>query len=199
MKIKKQILLFIIIVIIMFLVIVNLFKKKSYEVEYNINGYDVTENYNKDKKVYLFTVKNNQLEHSFFTTNNNREHKLITEIETIELEEEQCLKIKSPFLETNPLCSINGNAIDFRLTSKEMQEKLNYNNNIEDLNQKYNNILINNPLNYTYLVWNYKGFDIINKYKQYNINILSKDQYSLELVYLLKNYLVIADYDSDYT
>ena len=80
----------------------------------------------------------------------------------------------------------------------EMKEKLNFVDREEDEEKTYNNLKINNLLDYNYLVWNYKGFDLISQNSTETINLFNSDIYDIPLSKIVNNYLLIADYDSKY-
>lgn len=199
-RLKKEVILFfIIIIVLIFGLIVKLLKNKSYEVEYKINDYNIIENYNKKEKLYTFVIKNKKVNYTFYSEEKySKKHKLINDIEEINLEDEHCLIIKSDVIENNPLCYNSIEEIDFRLTSEEMQEQLGYNNNLKNEEKEHNNLKVYNTLDYTFLFWNYKGFDVINENIN-SISISSTDQYEIPLCVKLNEYILIPDYDDKYT
>lgn len=199
-RLKKEVILFfIVIIVLIFGLIVKLLKNKSYEVEYKINDYNIIENYNKKEKLYTFVIKNKKVNYTFYSEEKySKKHKLINDIEEINLEDEHCLIIKSDVIENNPLCYNSIEEIDFRLTSEEMQEQLGYNNNLKNEEKEHNNLKVYNTLDYTFLFWNYKGFDVINENIN-SISISSTDQYEIPLCVKLNEYILIPDYDDKYT
>lgn len=199
MKLKKKRLLQIVLVITILIIILifNLVKRKNYEVEYTIDGYNVVENFN--QKLYTFRISNEDNSFSFLENIKYvKKHRLINNIEEIKLDNEYCLIIKSDYFTYNPLCVVDNEEVDYHLVSNEMQEKLDFKDREDEEEKTYNNIQINNLLDYKYLVWNYKGFDLISKNDTKTINLFSSDTYDIPLSKMVNNYLLIADYDSKY-
>lgn len=199
MKLKKRKILQIIFVIVLliFIIIFNLIKRKNYEVEYKVGKYNIVENYN--HKIYTFRISNEDNSFSFLKNIKYiKKHKLINNIKEIKLDNEYCLIIQSDYFNYNPLCVKDEKEVDYRLISKEMKEKLKFVDREEDEEKTYNNLKINNLLDYNYLVWNYKGFDLISQNNTETINLFNSDIYDIPLSKMVNNYLLIADYDSKY-
>lgn len=185
-------------IIVISIIIFNLVKDKHYEVEYKINGYNIVENYN--HKLYTFRISNDDNAFSFLKDIKYvKKHKLINNIEEIKLDNDYCLVIQSDYFTYNPLCVVDNEEVDYHLVSDEMKEKLNIKDLEEVEDNVYNNIKVNNLLDYNYLVWNYKGFDLISKDEIKTINVLDNDTYDIPLTKIVNNYLLIADYDSKYS
>ena len=66
-KLKKNVkICFILIALIIIIVfIINLFKVKSYSLEYNIEDYEISENYDNNDLFYYYEIKYNDLVYSF--------------------------------------------------------------------------------------------------------------------------------------
>lgn len=194
---KKKILLITLIIILFIVIIINIFKEKNYEIEYEINGFNITENYNKELDLYTYKISNDKITTSFVDYKKyTKDRKLITDIEEYEKENEYCIILKSEYLNTYPLCTNGDTNIDYHLVDKEL---LNLNEE-EDIEEKeYNNISIYNLKSYKYITWNYRGFDILTNDSQDSISIFDADQYNIPLAVKLNKYLVIADYNSKYT
>ena len=198
-KLKKEVLWFLITILIIIIILINIFKSRSYEVEYKVNDYDIIENYNKKEKLYTFVIKNEETSYTVYSNlKYNKKHKLIKEIEKLEIEEEKCLLVIGNDISFNPLCSVNNEEVDYRLTSDEMLEKLKYKKDDQTTELTYNNKTIYNTLGYTFLFWNYKGFDVINE-KNNTISLCSTDQYEIPIAAKINNYILIADYNDKYT
>ena len=169
---------------------------KNYEKEYDIDGFAVIEKYDKKKESYIFSVAIDKLNFKFlsnqkYTTN----RKLITSITTKKSESGICIQ---PYIQKevkDPLCYENDTYIDYRLASKDLWES---ERKITTLNDEYNNIKINYLDSDTYLLWNYRGFSLINNERKEDIKIFETDVYNLELAVVINKYLVVADYDQKY-
>lgn len=195
---KRVVAIILFIVFIVLLIIgIKLFKNKDYEVEYSINDYNIVENYSDE--LYTFKVSNDNHSFSFLEDiKYEKKHKLIANIEEINLDNEICLTIKSDYFNYNPLCIKDEQEVDYHLVSDEMKEKLNVSTKEEVEERTYNNIKIYNLLDYNYLIWNYKGFEILSNEGEKTINILKNDTYDIPISKVVNNYLLIADYDSKY-
>lgn len=197
-KDKKIILTILFVILFLILIAFNFLKTKSYEVEYDINGYKIVESYDKKRKKYNFTIKENNFLYSFISDSKyTKKRKLIKDIEEYETENEKCIKVISDKISYNYLCHNEEIELDYRITSPDMLNKLDYKKQEED-SYKYNNKEIFTTLDYTFLIWNYKGFDYINDSKQENIQITDNDQYEIPLTYIFDKYLIMADYNSKY-
>lgn len=197
---KKRVIIIIAFVGALFLLLIfNLVKDKSYEEEYSIKSFNITENYNKKLKLYTFKISTKENSFSFLENIKYvKKHKIINDIEEITLDNEFCLIIKSNYFTYNPLCMKDELEVDYRLVSKEMQEKLDYKKENDEEEKTYDNLKVNNLLDYNYLVWNYKGFNKITKNGIETIDLFANDIYEIPLSKMVNNYLLIADYDSKY-
>lgn len=193
MKFKKyESLLFIIISLI---TIYEIFKPKSYTVEYTINNYQIIEEYNHNTKNYLFTI--NQSYTFLYPSQYHYQHKLITNIETFSEEDTTCLKPTIKKTPLNPLCLNNNEAISYELVSSNLlasmaitldnPKKIATTNNIDIYNQENN-----------YLIWNYQEFISIKNNNYKKLKLFNKDIYNISLATMINNYLLIPNYDQEY-
>lgn len=195
---KKRVVMLLSVLIIVLVIIGNLVKEKHYEVEYSINGYTIVENYS--DKIYTFRISNDNNSFSFLENIKYvKKHKLINDIEVVDENDETCLILESSYFSYNPLCVINDEEVDYHLVSEKMKEKLNLGVSKEVEEKDYNSIKINNLLNYNYLVWNYKDFELISNKEIKTINVFDNDAYDIPLTKIVNNYLLIADYNSKYS
>lgn len=197
-KIYKYLLIFILLIILI-IHITNNFKSRSYSIEYKIEDYNISENFDKDSNIYFYTIKYNGLEYDFISNINYvQEKRLIKNIEEHKNGEYICLTIKSEYIKTNPLCSLNERLIDFRLIPIELQKELaDYFINVDELDEEYQNYTIYNKDN-NLLIWNYKGFNYLNDKKINNIEVFTKDIYDIPIVAKVENYILLPDYEQEY-
>ena len=202
-KLKKSaiivlVLLILIIVSLIFLLI-SVFKTKSYSLEYNIDNYEISENYNNEGNYYYYEISNNNLKYNFiYKSSYNKEKKLIKEIKEYKDEDYLCLIVRSNYIESYPLCSYNDSYIDYHLISETLQEKISdYYTEPKMIEEKYQNYNIFNQ-DEQLLLWSYKGFNYFNKDKTEFIKIFNKDIYEIPLATKINNYILIPDYEQEY-
>lgn len=174
---------------------------KDYEKNYQRNGFEIKEIFDKELNAYTFTISKEEKSWSFLVESKyKRRKKLIQSIELLEENETSCIILKSKKLKTYPQCIHEEQQIDFHLISDSLKEKLgeSYFAKINHKNETYEKIDINTLDDHTYYIWNYKGFYRINKEKKETINIFEKDVYNLTNTISVKNYILIPDYNSSY-
>lgn len=190
-------------IVIFFIFLLFILLPKTYKKKYKINDIEITENYNKKNKYYYFTFKRGEVTLDYLLENSyKRDRKLINDIEIIKDEDNEdnfCVLPKSNKLNFIPLCYQENNIIYYESANKNIKQQLDSNlfkkvNKIET----YKDIEIYNN-DFTYLLWNYDGFYYINKNEKKKINLFDKELYNVSFVGLTNDYLVIADYDSNYT
>jgi len=64
---------------------------------------------------------------------------------------------------------------------------------------QYKDITINYLNNKKFLIWNYKGFNILDDEEKKTINFLDNDSYKLDLVAKVDKYLLVPNYNSEHT
>lgn len=198
-KLKRSVKIFIcllLLLICLIFLINTLFISHSYSLEYNIDDYDISENYDKKEEIYYYEIKNNNHIYNFITsTKYQKEKKLITNITKYEQDDYTCLVIESNIFEVNPLCSKGDENIDYRLVPEDLE--LPISNTIEPYETNYENYYLYNTDN-NILVWQYKGFIYFNKDKIKTFDLFTKDIYDINLAVKINNYLVIPDYEQNY-
>ncbi len=195
-KNKKRVLLLFFFLCILFLIYLC-FNRKNYQVDYTIDSVKITESYDKKQNLYKFIFQTNnknfvyQIKHKYI-----HKKKLITKVEIKEKDDTICIIPTSKKIETYPLCNQNNELISYQqVDNLELINKKNIDNNKTD---EYNNIKIYNLNNKKYFIWNYKGFDIIDKNQKESIQIMEEDTYNIPLIMKTKNNLLLADYKSKY-
>lgn len=200
-RIKKEVLIFFGIILLLLIVLIvfvmSLFKNKSYSIEYNLDDFKISENYDDDKKIYYFEIKYQDQIYNFIQEINPiKENKLIKEVEYYEDEDYSCLTISSPSFKNNPICINDGKNIDYRLVSDELKEELEINEK-EYEEEQLENYTVYSDTNL--LIWSYKGFNSVHGKSIKFIKLFDRDVYNLPLATKINNYLVIPDYEQEYT
>ena len=185
---KKLIGLILILIILFSLFLFFYFKKSSYELEYVINDIKIKESYDKNLEYYLWELEYKNVKYgivSFAKYTNKRN--LITDIAIKEENDIICLEPKSNNMKLYEVCSKDGKLInkDNIIENKKESEYVGY--EIYDLNNK------------TYLLWNYDKLILLNKDKKQEIKIFDQDIYNLNLVTKYQDYLVLPDYNENFT
>ena len=105
--------------------IISLLKTKSYSVEYNLDEYEISENYNSEKKYYYYEITNDKTKYNFiYQSEYLKEKKLIKEIKEYNDEKYTCITIRSDYITSYPMCTYQKKLIDYHLVSEKMQEKI---------------------------------------------------------------------------
>ncbi len=195
---NKKLKTLIIAMIILFIIfIIFLIMPKNYTLEYKIKNVLIKETYNKKDKNYYFTFTyNNQTLDYLIESNHKQKRKLIEDLNLIKDDNNFCLTPSSKTLDFIPLCSNNKTNIYYNLSP--LNKKLNIKKNEPKLLKTYKDIEIYNQ-NYNYFLWNYDGIIYLSKEENKKIDIFNKELYNTNLITYTKNYLVIPNYDSNYT
>ena len=176
----------------------NVFKTKSYTLNYDIKEYSISENYDKNKELYYYEIEYKGVKYNFIYEHKYlKERQLINNIKNYEDEDYVCLIVLSDYIESYPLCSKNKEIIDYHLVSDTILEELKpkaFNKNIDSAYKNYQITNINEPM----LIWNYRGFDVISKDKLSTIKLFNKDIYNVKLATVINNYLFIPDYEQSH-
>lgn len=200
-KIRKEIkiLFFIILLsIILLIFLLNIFKTKSYSVEYDLDGFEISENYDSKQEIYYYELKKDNIKYNFvYESKYIKNDKLIKNIKEYKKEEYTCYKVQSDYISTNLICKENDEIIDYRLLPESIKEEF----NIDSLSKEYEKELENYKLytdNNSLFIWSYKGYNYINEDTNKYIKIFDKDIYSIPLATKINNYIIIPDYEQKY-
>lgn len=199
MKINKiKLTVFISVLVLMFILfIIFAFKAYDYQKKYNINKYNITEIYDKKNSSYKFIISNNKSKYPYIFENKYiRKKELIKDIKSFKNDNETCILPISEYIDFYPLCSKNNDVFTLNL-SKVEDITFNF-KKIKKLNKEYNDIKINKTNDLSFLIYNYKGFYLINNENQKNIELFKKDNYNISLVYQLDKYILIPNYNNNY-
>ena len=185
MKKNKHFIIIIIIIILFIIFNYIYFRKASYKLEYQINDFNIVEEYNKEMKAYFFTITKKDKEYNLVSLSNyTTKRRLINEIEV----EDSCLNFKTTNINLYSICN---NEDEYYL--KNINDSDNFTKE-----SSYENIEIDSLENNTYLLWNYHDFIYINKEKEKKFSLFSKDIYNINLIYQYNNLLLIPDYEQEY-
>lgn len=179
----RKFLLLLLIAVLLFGLINSL--PKNYEYEYKINGFKVTEKYDKESGLYYFTFSKDKMTYEYVLSHKYKNTKgLVNKI----IYKNKCLSFYSE-LTDETICKNSEGKYTTPYYKKEITTKK---------TNEYKNIDIYNLGNYKYYVWNYNEFLSFDSEDVNNIKLFKSDIYSLDLITKYKNYLVIPDYDSNH-
>lgn len=196
-KIKKRrivFLAFLFLVLFSFLMI-----KKNYKIQYTVEEVLVIEQYDKKEKKYKFTFqKENQEFYVEFPNVYVPSKRLIQRVEVNNKEDTICILPSSSKLHLYPLCNKNGEYISYHLIKDEDLIPKAYEKEIEYMEKNYNNFKSYALNHKKYYLWNYEGFTVLSSKEEKQIKLFKKDVYNIPLTVQVGNYLLMADYDSQY-
>jgi len=198
---RRRRLCFLLIVICLVLVILWLiFRKKDYEITYEIDHYQITESYVKEEDYYNFSIVKNNIQYQTIIPNSNfLSKKLIYKIEEFQDESTSCIRIYSNKLRFYPLCILENQMISPHLTEEEMKKNLGIEKiPTSSLLEEYQKLKIYNFLHHDYYVWNYRGFYHITENKKEEMNLFQKDIYSPKLIAQVGDNLWVPDYNENF-
>lgn len=202
-KLKKGAIIVLVLIIILIIVLISLimsiFKTKSYSLEYNIDEYEISENYNNESNYYYYEISKEELNYNFlYETSYQKEKKLIKEVKEYNDGDYNCITIRSNYIKAYPQCSYKNKYIDYHLTSDKMKEKLSdYFTMPKIKEEKYENYTIYND-DEKIFIWSYKGFNYLNNGKIEFIKIFDKDIYEIPLATKINNYIIVPDYEQEH-
>ncbi len=189
-----------ILIIIFVLFLIFLLKPKNYTSKYNINKVAITESFNKKTKSYYFNFNYKDINLDILYNSAYKEHRnFIKDLKIIEDNDNFCLIPSGDNFDYVPLCYDNGKNTHYTMVNENLKEKLDksYFSQSKKI-ATYKDIEIYNH-DYNYYLWNYDGFYYINSNQSTKIDLLEKELYTVNLIGYTQDYLVIADYDSNYT
>lgn len=171
---------------------------KEYTKTYEVDGYQIEESFHKKSSVYTFNITKEQ--EAFTVTQDHKyttKRVLINQITKEEEGEETCYSLKSSIGAIAPVCKNKEEWISAHLTSDAMKEHFEF-VEPETFQKSYHQIEMSYDNNKTFYIWNYKGFTILNRDRNEEINIFSKDIYNINISVKIGDYIVIADYEQEY-
>lgn len=171
----------------------------SYSVEYNIDEYGISENYDRTEELFYYEISYNNIDYNFiYNSKHLKEKKLIKNINKYEKDAYICLTIESDYISSKPLCSNKEEIIDYHLVPEEIKEKFNnYHEPTTKEETKYENYKLYDTDNKV-LIWSYKGFNYIENNNIEFIRLFNKDIYDIPHATKINNYIVIPNYEQEY-
>lgn len=200
-KLRKEILL--LILFLLLLLILFLIKKNgtnSYSLEYKIDEFNISENYEKEQNVYYFEIKEGKDKYNFISEiKYQKKKRLIKNIKKIEKEEEICLLVESDYLKAYPICKIKGEQVDYHLMNASIKEEIqDYFKENEEKKETYKKYTLYNREEHV-IVWNYKGFISFSEENKEEYSLFNKDIYNISLATQINEYILIPDYEQEYS
>jgi len=172
-------------------------KKHDYKTEYSINEFKVRESYNKNSNLYSFSINNGSITYEYLLNNKySRNRQIINEIKVYNLDDEVCILPISNKIKFYPLCNNTGKIYSYNL-SKNQNVDFEF-EKVNEIAKSYKNINIHHLNDTAFLIYNYRGFNFINKDDMKDIVLFNKDIYTLNLIYQKDEYLVVPNYDNSY-
>ncbi len=198
-KLRKSIIFLIVILLLFSFWLLKRNSASSYSLEYKIESYDISENYDKEKKSYYFEIKENNLKYNFIKeTKYIKKKKLIKSIRKIEENDTSCLLVESN-LNIYPICRNKEEQIDYHLVNNSLKEELkDYFKEKEAEESDYKQYLLYNQED-KIIVWNYKGFIYFEEGNIEEFPVFNKDIYDIPLATRINEYILIPDYEQDYS
>ena len=191
----KTLLLFLISIVIIYCIVY--FLPKNYKFEYQVDGFNVVEAYNKKDKLYTIKIEKKKNTFEFIGTNGHvSKRKLINKVEEYSNEDTTCIIVDSDIINHPISCIQEDELIDYHLTKDVLPKRYYKEENKKETT--YKELTLNNLDNTTYYIWNYQGFYKVNKNEQKEIDVFETDTYDIKLATIIKDYLVVADYDQKY-
>lgn len=198
---KKLKILQITIVILLIIFAFFFFKAVNYTKEYEVNNVNVKESYDKENQYYYFTFTYKDTTFDYLIESKYKQKRAFIEnVSIIEEEDNFCIIPEGHTFEFIPLCKNNNKITYYKNVSDNLLNKIpeDYLTSQKEIEETYKDITIYNK-DYTYLLWNYQGFYYINEDTTKEINFLKTEQYNVPSIGYTNDYLIIPNYDDEYT
>ena len=182
---KKLFFLVSIIAVLLAIFVLTICIPKSYEYNYDVNGFKVKEKFSKKEKLYTFDINDDESNYKYaIISKYSKKRGLINKI----TKKGSCLFISSEHVQNFTICKDNDlyytSFIDSIIEYKDMYS--------------YDKISIYELLDKRFLIWNYTDFIYLSSNSNKHIKLFSNDVYKLDIVAKIQNSLVVADYDQKY-
>lgn len=196
---KKKIIISIPVSLILILLFVLFLRRTvSYEISYDLEGFDIKESYDKKSRIYSFSMMYEDKVYEFFIKNDFLHQKeLIDGFDILEEDNEKCLILKSGKLDTYPQCYKEDNLIDYDLLEHKNDEFYKRDHEVGETS-KYKNIEIYGLNDFSLAIWNSKGYYYLTEKKEESISFLSEESYYNNLATTVDNFILTPNYDEDY-
>lgn len=192
---KKKLL--VIILLILYILILLKYNISSYEINYKIGKYNITEKY--VNKKYIYEINK---EHHFvidFYEDRKLSKKLITDIKEYKKQDYICYKVIYKNMEDSLTCFEGEESISpYLIKSQELLNELGINE--LELKSESNDFKFYNNLdkNTFIALWNYKGYYIMNGEDILSIDIFKNTKYDNSLSVLIDENIILPDYDKEH-
>ena len=188
-------------ILVFLLFLIFFFSAKNYTKEYKVKEVTIKELYNKKDQAYYFTLTyNKQTLDILIKSKYKQKRTFIKDIKIVKDDDNNfCLVPTSDILAFYPICSENNKPVSYNVVSNTLKNQLDskYFPKPKKITT-YKDIEIYNQ-DYTYFIWNYDGFYYLNNKKNKKIDLFNKELYTINLIGYTTDYLVVADFDSNYT
>ena len=198
---KKLKILQITIVALFIIFIFFFFRAVDYTKEYTVDEVKISESYDKENKSYYFTLEYQDVVLDYLYESSYKHNRtLIEKVDIIEDENNFCLIPSGSIIEWIPLCVEEGKNTYYKNVNENLLSQIpkEFLKEEKELDEEYEDITIYNR-DYTYLLWNYDGFYFINEKDTKKIKLFDQERYNINLVGYTKDYLIIPDYEANYT
>ncbi len=181
------------------LILMPFFNSKSYSTEYNIFDYEISENYDKEKKLYYIEITKDKITYPIVCKSEYlKEKKIIKDVKEYSKDDYKCLTISSSLIKTYPICSLKKEIIDYHLIPEELQSKISdYYKSTKSIEKQLGHYELYDK-NTEMLIWSYKGFNHIKDGKLKFIEIFEEDIYEIPLATKINDYIFVPDYEQKY-
>lgn len=171
----------------------------SYESNYEINNYKIYESY-KNNKYYLEFSDKNIFPYELYVNKKVKSH-IVQDIDEISINDGICVRPIISNVKTYPICYLHNQLVSYDLVNdnnltKYLKDKsLKTDILVENSDFKIYDTLDSNTF---VAVYNYYGYNILQKKSQKDIKLFENDHYDNSLAFSLNNYIVTPDYDEGY-
>ncbi len=161
-------------------------RPRDYTITYLLNGYKITEKYLKKYQVYYFKIEDEVYSFDFVKNYKySTKRKLIYKMAI----DDNCIK---PYIK-----KANLNKLCFYSNEEESYQEVNLSNNSSKITTK-NDMNVFNYLENTYVIWNYKGLDILDKDNYQKVTLFKKDIYNNLIMAKINDLIVFPNYEEGY-
>lgn len=182
---RKKVLLVVVVCVLLVLFIID--KTSDYSIKYEIDGFQVTESFKKNKAHFIIEKDDKMYDYLYF---HKRffDRKIVSSIHSEEVNGYLCLKPNINGLDGYYICS-NG---EENITREVLDKSIVYEESSKDF--KFNSLDNNEYM----LIWKYDGFYYLNGNEMKSINLFNSERYSNDLMFKIDNYIVFPKYENNY-
>ena len=183
---------------ILFLVV--LFVPRNYSIIYNIDDYQITEEFNRELGYYTFIIEyDGQYFPIIYEGRVSRSRRLITNIDKIYNDNTICLSVYIRDI-LHPVCYMGDELVSVHLVTDEIRE------HFQDLipqhsasvTNRFGSMQIYNYFDGLYFVWNYRGYYLLSEEYNRNIPLINTDDYNNALAFKVNEFLITPNYERNH-